>query len=596
MGPETRQWTEILAQARARLLSGDREQGDQGPREEILRSWRRSYDDGVDASRLISPYDDNVNLATRLVRAAEPVIGRVHQDILGSPLTVVLADSKGKVLLRKSGETTLEGRLDAALLAPGFNYSERYVGTNGIGTALEGKAAATVQGLEHFNEVLQVFACVGVPVRDPVTRRQLGVLDITTWADRANPALTALVRQAASVIEEGLLELSSRGARALLDEYLVASRSRPDSVLAIGKEAFIGNAAAVQRLHGVGREQLWAIVSDTLAHRDQAELPLLTSAGTTVNIHVRAVRCSLGVLGGALLEFVATEPNPEPEAAAPRRSTEAATGLSNLSPVTIGAAVMVGRLAATGTPVCLVGEAGVGKRCLVEAVVERRFPGRSLVVLDGAGDTSNLIEVVVSNLGSGRPVLVRACDCLPEGVIPALLDALPQGEAEGAWLALSLRSPSPAGSGGTAQAELSLAGVAMVSLPPLRARVQDLRVLLPKMLARLSQGRVTAVTPQLMNRLQREPWPGNLTEVETLMRTMVADNASGVLGETDLPPGFGIGVRRQLTPLEWMEREAIVEALRSCGRDKTLAAEALGMSRASIYRKLKVYEIDARGI
>ena len=79
-------------------------------------------------------------------------------------------------------------QLDRALLAPGFNYAERFVGTNGIGTALEGRAAAVVRGAEHFNEQLQVFACVGVPVRDPVTRRQLGVLDITTWADRAQPA------------------------------------------------------------------------------------------------------------------------------------------------------------------------------------------------------------------------------------------------------------------------------------------------------------------------------------------------------------------------------------------------------------------------
>lgn len=599
MGPETRQWTQILAQARARLLAGHPGDGEQGPREEILSSWRRSYDDGVDASRLSSPYDDNLNLATRLVRAAEPVIGRVHQDILGSPLTVVLADSKGKVLLRRSGETTLEGRLDAALLAPGFNYSERYVGTNGIGTALEGRVAAAVRGPEHFNEALHVFACVGVPVRDPVTRRQLGVLDITTWADRANPALTALARQAASVIEEGLFELSSRGARALLDEYLVSSRNRSDSVIAVGRDAFIGNAAAVQRLQGVGREQLWAIVSDALSSREHAELPLLTPSGATVNIHLRAVRCSLGVLGGALLEFGPAEPTPaEPtqaEARQPTRPREDTVGLGVMSPLTIGPAVMVARMAATGTPVCLVGEHGVGKRTLVASVADQSFPGRSLVVLDGAGDTTHLVEGAVSHLGAGRPVLVSACDALPEGLIGALLAAWRRA-GSGAWLAFSLLSPLPTGSGGSAHAELSAAGIPIVSLPPLRSRVQDLRVIVPKMLARLSQGRVTAVTPQLMGRLQREPWPGNLTEVEALLQTMLAEKVSGDLDEEDLPPGFGIGVRRQLTPLEWMEREAIVEALHSCGGDKTRAAEAIGMSRASIYRKVKAYEIDARGI
>lgn len=101
---ETRSWTEILSRARQRLLGGEEIAEEPGPRDEILASWRRSFDEGALTSGLASPYDDNINLASRLVRAADPVIGRVHEDVLGSPITVVLADSKGKVLIRRSGE------------------------------------------------------------------------------------------------------------------------------------------------------------------------------------------------------------------------------------------------------------------------------------------------------------------------------------------------------------------------------------------------------------------------------------------------------------------------------------------------------------
>lgn len=131
----------------------------------------------------------------------------------------------------------------------------------------------------------------------------------------------------------------------------------------------------------------------------------------------------------------------------------------------------------------------------------------------------------------------------------------------------------------------------MVAVPALRSRIQDLRILLPTMVSAASHGKVTSLTPELVTRLLREPWPGNLTEVAHLLQQMVADAPGPVLDVDQLPVTFGSGVRRQLTPLEWMTREAIVEALRACGGDKALAAESLGISRASIYRKIKSYGI-----
>jgi len=458
-----------------------------------------------------------------------------------------------------------------------------------------------VQGAEHFNEALQMFACVGVPVRDPITRRQLGVLDITTWADRANPALTALVRQAGSVIEEGLLELSSRGSRTVLDAYLVASRNREDQVLAIGEDAFIGSAESVRRLGGITREDLWLMVAEALGQRDLAELPLLTGNGDAVRLKVRAVRSVTSRLVGAILEY-AGEPSPVGDVRvvpAPRRTRVDLAGFSGLSPITMGPAAMVARMAATAMPVCLIGEPGVGKRSMVEAVAARHHIGRILTVVHGdQSDVGDQLDRVREQLAAGHPVLLRAADALPEGAAASLLASLlttDGGQAHG-WLAFSVRSPSPVVSDPPALREMSAAGVPMVAVPPLRARVQDLRQIVPKMLERMSAGRVSSVSPELMTRLLREPWPGNLAEVADLLHGMLAVHAVGTLDVKHLPDGFGAGMRRQLSPMEWLAREAIVEALRSCGGDKTLAAESLGISRASIYRKVKAFGIDVANL
>jgi transcriptional regulator of acetoin/glycerol metabolism len=605
-------WTQILARARERLLSaGDLGEGE-GPRQEILDSWRRSFDDGANWSDVDVPYDERIDLSSKLVRAAEPVIGRVQEDVLGSPITVVLADSRGKVLIRRSGEPSLENQLDAAYLAPGFNYAEKYVGTNGIGTALEGRKPSLVKGFEHFNEQLQVFACVGVPLRDPITRRQLGVLDITTWADRANPALTALARQAATVIEEGLLQLSSNGARQLLQEYLVASRNREDRFLAISDEAFIGSSAVLRKLGGLGREELWPIVTEALSGRDSVELPLIAAGAGVVPLRMKAVRSDHGELAGALIEVLASPAGSTgltpaaatllgsvtiprvPPTGGPSQQATNMPSLSGLSPVTIGPGVMVRRLAQAGLPVCLIGEPGVGKRTMAETVAGEIFPGRTVAVHDAAAEhDAGLVDDALAHWREGKPVLIRSAQALAQGEVTRLLTALsePTSQAHG-WLVFTLHSQSPASGAGGVEGELSASGVPMVVLPPLRNRVQDLHRILPTMLERASSGRVHSVSPALMNTLVREPWPGNLGEVYDLVLTMVRGSSAHVLDVGDLPPGFGSGVRRKLTPLEWMAREAIVDALRACNGDKAMAAEALGISRASIYRKIKTYNID----
>jgi len=593
VNPDSSRWTDVLAQARERLLSGEEREAVAGPRQEILDSWRRSYDDGASESGLSSPYDEHLDLSSRLVRAARPVIDRVHEDVLGSPITVVLADSRGKVLLRKSGEQSLEARLDNALLAPGFNYAEKYVGTNGIGTALEGRATSMVSGFEHFNEQLQVFACVGVPLRDPVSRRQLGVLDITTWADRASPALTALVRQAATVIEEGLLQLSGRGARELLGEYLVSSRNREGQVLAIGEEALIGAPAVTRILGGLGRDELWPIVRDSLGTRNEAEIPLLLEGSRSLLLRVRAVRGDQGMLAGAIAEVSEQlERQPDRAPALPALESPSRGGLS---PLTIGPGVMVRRLAAARMPVCLIGEPGVGKRTMAETVAGETFPGRTVSVHDpSALPAKALVAEVCADLTAGHPVLLRCVDLLEAGTIGRLVTEVssPAADTGQGWLVLTLQSGGAARGDRSVEAELSAAGIPMVVLPPLRSRPQDLHQILPVMVRRASGGRVREVTRQLSDRLVRESWPGNLTEVAELVATMVRGATGGTLDVPDLPAGFGSGLRRRLTPMEWIEREAIVDALRGCGGDKQLAAEALGISRASVYRKVKAFGIE----
>jgi transcriptional regulator of acetoin/glycerol metabolism len=95
-----------------------------------------------------------------------------------------------------------------------------------------------------------------------------------------------------------------------------------------------------------------------------------------------------------------------------------------------------------------------------------------------------------------------------------------------------------------------------------------------------------------MNYLLRGRWPGNVTELQAALSSAVQKCRSGVIQPQDLPPGCRAVSRSMLTPLESLERDAIVNSLTATNGDKLAAAKELHMSRATIYRKIRRYAID----
>jgi sigma-54 dependent transcriptional regulator, acetoin dehydrogenase operon transcriptional activator AcoR len=130
-----------------------------------------------------------------------------------------------------------------------------------------------------------------------------------------------------------------------------------------------------------------------------------------------------------------------------------------------------------------------------------------------------------------------------------------------------------------------------VEVPPLRHHIEDLHELVPFLLARLSQqGRVTC-SPETMQLLMRHSWPGNVEQLWQVLKQVVQSRRSGTIKPKDLPPECWTVSRRLLNPLESLERDAIVASLLDHDGNKVKAAEALGMSRATIYRKIHEYGI-----
>ncbi|HXL62517.1 MAG TPA: GAF domain-containing protein, partial [Mycobacterium sp.] len=212
-----------VRRARERFLS-EGWLGEDTLRTDVLDSWRRSRALGVHPDRMNLPFVQEPNADSPLTTAAGPVLDRITDDLSAQGVSLILTSSDGLVLQRLASDASIMNALDTVRLAPGYSYAEEFVGTNGIGTALETGHPTFIRGDEHYHGTLTRLACAGAPIRDPISRRIVGLLDLTCWAGQSDPLQFALAKTAANQIEDRMRALAHESETALLEAYLEQAR------------------------------------------------------------------------------------------------------------------------------------------------------------------------------------------------------------------------------------------------------------------------------------------------------------------------------------------------------------------------------------
>jgi hypothetical protein len=251
-----------------------------------------------------------------------------------------------------------------------------------------------------------------------------------------------------------------------------------------------------------------------------------------------------------------------------------------------------------GEWVALAGEPGVGKLAILRAVHQRRNPGERFTVLDAADATdrrwlASARRALMDENGDERAgsVVIRHPDQLDGVHLRSLTAALQKPKSvdgkRAIWVAVTLGP----GAQSVDLARLLRLFPTTVEVPPLRHHIEDVQQLAPFFVARLGyQGQLTC-SPEVLQMLTRSNWPGNIEQVFQTMRQVVRRRRTGIIRPRDLPPETGSLSRRLLSPLESIERDAITQSLLDAHGNKAQAAKALGMSRATIYRKIHEFGI-----
>ena len=127
-----------------------------------------------------------------------------------------------------------------------------------------------------------------------------------------------------------------------------------------------------------------------------------------------------------------------------------------------------------------------------------------------------------------------------------------------------------------------------MAVPPLRERTADVMPLARYAAARV-RGREVDFTPAAEHALEACGWPGNVGQLTRVVRESAT--RADVVDVRHLPVEVLSSSHRRLTRIEAFERDEIVRCLSTPGATVTSAAHVLGMSRATIYRKIAQYEI-----
>ena len=597
-------------------------------RAEIDASWRRSLGHGVHFNgkhelALESSASLEVLLASNrlLIDAALPAIDYLAER-QGKEGLIILANSDATILAVEGRADRLKGSglQDITL---GACWSEAARGTNALGTALVEARPTMIDCGEHYLDRLTDFSCTSVPIHCP-QGDILGVLDLTREGPlgRVHDS-TALLAMAVSQIESRVFNASYP------DEIVLAFHSRRQYLespwqgllaVSLGGQILAVSAQACQLLHAersalVGRrceEFLGVDGLQLLSRLYQGGIgSLQTAKGEFFYKTLRAPQRSIGVTTPLRSASKTTKPTPDLESLAGGN-------------VRYAKALRMARQGlANELPVLLLGETGTGKEVIARALhMAGTRCDKPFVAVNCAAIPEGLIESELFGYregaftGSRRGGMIGRLQQAHGGTL--FLDEIgdmPLALQARLLRVLQDRKVAPLGAGEEQDIDVALIcathrdlkrlveekhfredlfyrvnGIS-VMLPALRER-EDFDGLVSRLLTRLDAP--TVLLHDDLNRLlSGYHWPGNIRQLEMVLRTALAMREPGdtVLTLDHLPDSMldelTASERPQSGSIRENELEMIRQSLDSHQGNVSAAADALGISRATLYRKLK---------
>ncbi|MGE6323157.1 sigma-54-dependent Fis family transcriptional regulator [Pseudomonas oryzihabitans] len=584
----------------------------------ILDSWRRSIrNHQLDPGSLQGPrilearqIHEHRERVEDFLRLAGDEMSRLHGHVRDADYCVMLTDTSGCTIDYRI-DSSIRGEYRRAGMDLGTCWSESEEGTTGVCAVLINRQPITVHKQDHFRAAFIGITCSAAPVFSP-TGDILAVLDVSAVRSpddrRSQHLIRHMVMQSAAEIENAYFMYSTQ------DLWVLRAHGMPGFVDSQPEYLFAWDADGVIRaLNPAARRLLIQRHGRLPEHIQQAFAPARLPGASDEGVHY------LSALGLHV------------RLKAPRRaiSVGARQSAAQESPA-VQALRMAVRVKDRGLPVLIHGETGAGKEhfarqlhgaskrqdkpfvavncaAIPESLIESELFGYSAGAFTGA--SSKGMRGLLQQANGGTLFLDEIGD-MPLSLQTRLLRALSEGEVAplGASrpeaidiqvICATHRDLSTLVENGSFREDLyfRLSG-ARFDVPPLRERADKL-ALINKLLDDEGQrsGVRLGLSEAALEVLLTYNWPGNMRQLQHVLRYACAVCDGPAIAVEDLPAPLGgiAPTRGQEVVSGSPERQALIDALVRNRWKPVLAARDLGISRATLYRKVNHHGINMPG-
>lgn len=586
-----------------------------------------------------------------LISIARPVIEDIYQNTSQSGMAIILTNGAGCVLDMLC-DPEMERQLTAWGIVPGTILTEELVGTNAIGLALTTRMPVQVNGAEHYARQFHSLADAAAPIFDP-KGDLLGVLAVILPLDK-NPryALSMVVAGVRAI--EGqhqsdwlLVEQNNQLTQlntilsAISDGILVWNASQ--MLIHVNKAASQMIGSPIQSLVGRQIDTLLSLPKSVREAIDQnkpiQDVEATITLGKTQNSFlVNADYVYIQSQDKAAWTIITLRPEKKLRDLVQRQTGPRAMLTLDDIP---GDSAQIRRVrnlalsvAGAQASVLIRGEQGTGKNVLANAIHNASPRQDGPFVIFSASSIPN--ELVISELlgieedtsgqlrgsrpskfelAQGGTIFFQDVDYLPLEAQSVLLNVLELGivqrirgqraiHVDVRIIASSTADIDALIAQGSFRADLYYRMSSfLIDIPPLRERPHDIPLVVDRILARLSSqlDQPLKLAPGTMEVLKKIPWRGNVREIEAVLTRAAMQSAPGrdlelnrvlPLNHASLSSHPMYGTEASIKNIQEIEREAIQQAAEICHGNVTLMAQSLGISRTTLWRRLKTLKLN----
>ncbi|SHJ43445.1 PAS domain S-box-containing protein [Geosporobacter subterraneus DSM 17957] len=618
----------------------------------IERSHHRCRQMGIEYSRIYSSRvltDDFLQkkLAENrnLILSAEPFMNQLYNFVKGSNFFAILTDGEGCILSVIGDEEILSEAFELEMI-PGASMAEAHIGTNAMGTAIAEGMPVQVSGKEHYIRAYHRWTCSAAPIRNP-QGEIIGTLDLTGYSDLVHSHTLGMVVAAANAIEK-MLEAKSYN-----DELTIAKKhietiidSIPAGILTSdlnGKIKAINKS--VTEIFGYDEKEMhqmkiwhlfegWTQVKDNLLGKssfiDEDVYVNARKNKLQLNLSAYPIFDSEGILREITYVFKEV-----------KRARKLATKIIGRQAIYtfdkiigknerfIQTIEYAKKIADSKSTILIMGESGTGKEIFAQSI--HNYSNRKeepFIAVNCGAIPRNLIESELFGYEEGAFTGARKggnagkFEMADGGTI--FLDEIGEMPLDMQTNLLRVIEESTViRVGGSKQIPVNVRIIAATNkdlrqevekghfrkdlyyrlhvlpiyLSPLRERKDDIPLLIEYFMETLSRRlnkRPVEIPPAYMDHFIHHPWPGNIRELENLIELIInteyipLDIAAGQ-DHKKIPIA---PVKESIFTLDQVEHQHILKVIKKYKGNISLTADALGIGRNTLYRKIEKYGID----